>query len=185
MGLSTVHAIAQAHRGGVHVRSEVGRGSTFDVFLPAMVRRAEDAGAKLASLSPRGTETILVAEDHEEVRRILVRVLERAGYRVLAASDGWEAIRLYSENIDQVRLVVMDVAMPHLGGREASERIRMLDPSAAILFASGSGERSVRAAAEHPEGGAPNELTPLLEKPYEPERLLRTIRSMLDGEDVV
>jgi PAS domain S-box-containing protein len=173
LGLATVYAIVQLHRGMVHLYSEIGHGTTLKVYLPAASRRADAVGSKISGAVMGGHEVILVAEDQEDLRRLVSRLLERAGYRVLAACDGSEAVRLYGAHLDEISLVLMDVAMPNLGGREAAARIRLLDPNARILFASGSSERLLS-----PSG----ELSPLLEKPYEPDQLLRTVRRMLDDD---
>jgi CheY-like chemotaxis protein len=172
LGLATVYGIVQLHRGMVHLYTEVDKGTTFKIYLPAVSRRADSVGSKLGGAVSGGTETILVAEDQEEVRNLVARILSRVGYHVLAARDGADAVRLYEDHSKDVALVLMDVAMPNLGGREASVKIRELCPDARILFTSGSTERVLSAA------GA--DLSPLLEKPYEPDRLLRMIRRMLD-----
>jgi two-component system cell cycle sensor histidine kinase/response regulator CckA len=105
----------------------------------------------------------------------LSRLLTRAGYRVLAARDGIEAVQLFSgDNGKAISLVLLDVVMPNLGGAEAADRIRLLDPTVKVLFASGSREKALTRRTE---------LSPMLQKPYEPDRLLRVIRRLLDGED--
>jgi hypothetical protein len=99
LGLSTVYGIVEQHAGMIHVYSEVGQGTTFKVYLPADARLAADVGDKLEAMPPRGQETILLAEDDDRVRKVVVQILERAGYRTIAAADGVEAIRLLREKI--------------------------------------------------------------------------------------
>ena len=137
LGLSTVYGIVQQHGGMVHVYSELGEGTTFKVYLPADSRLATDVGDKIESLPPRGRETILLAEDEERVRRVLVQILERAGYRTIAAADGVEAIRLLREQPEPVHLVLLDVVMPGLGGPETWEQMRGLRSGLRVLFTSG------------------------------------------------
>jgi two-component system cell cycle sensor histidine kinase/response regulator CckA len=171
LGLAMVYGVVQLHRGMIHLYSEQEKGTTLKIYLPAVSRRAGAVGPKLDGAVNGGSETILVAEDQEDVRRMVTRLLSRVGYRVIAARNGAEAVQLFSDHVEDISLVLMDVVMPGLGGREASERIRLLDPDARILFTSGSTERVLS------QGG---ELSPLLEKPYEPDRLLRMVRRLLD-----
>jgi two-component system cell cycle sensor histidine kinase/response regulator CckA len=171
LGLATVYGIVQLHSGMIHLYSELQKGTTLKIYLPAVSRRADSVGPKIDGAVSGGTETILVAEDQDDVRRLVIRLLSRVGYHVITARNGLEAVQLFSDHVDDIALVLMDVVMPELGGREASERIRLLDPDVRILFTSGSTERVLA------QGG---ELSPVLEKPYEPDRLLRMVRRMLD-----
>jgi len=180
LGLATVYGIVQLHRGLLHLYTEVGRGTTVKVYLPAVERKAERVGPKLDGAVSGGTETILVAEDHDIVRGVVTRILERAGYDVITACDGEECIRLYHEHRERVALVLMDVVMPGLDGPAASARLKILHPGVKVLFASGSTERAISASvAASPD----HEIGPVVPKPYEPDSLLRKIRSMLDGDD--
>jgi PAS domain S-box-containing protein len=172
LGLSTVYGIVQQHGGMVHVSSEVGEGTTFKVYLPADSRRVTDAGDAIEPLAPRGRETILLAEDEERVRRVLVQILEHAGYRTIAAADGVEAIRLLREQPEPVHLVLLDVVMPGLGGPETWEQMRGLRDGLRVLFTSGYADD--RFLARLP----PN--AEVLGKPYRTEELLSRIRKKLD-----
>ncbi|HEX6276394.1 MAG TPA: PAS domain-containing protein [Polyangiaceae bacterium] len=172
LGLSTVYGIVQQHGGMVHVSSEVGTGTTFEVYLPADSREVMDADATRESRAPRGRETILVAEDEERVRRILVQILERAGYRTIAAANGVEAIRLLCEQPQPVHLVLLDVVMPELGGPETWEQMRKLRDGLRVLFTSGYADE--RFLARLPEDAE------VLGKPYRTEELLSRIRKTLD-----
>jgi PAS domain S-box-containing protein len=172
LGLSTVYGIVQQHGGMVHVSSEVGTGTTFEVYLPADSREAVDADATRESPAPRGRETILVAEDEERVRQILIRILERAGYRTIAAENGVEAIRLLGEQPEPVHLVLLDVVMPGLGGPETWEQMRSLRDGLRVLFTSGYADE--RFLARLPQDAEVHG------KPYRTEELLSRIRKKLD-----
>jgi CheY-like chemotaxis protein len=129
-------------------------------------------GSKLEPQPPRGQETILLAEDEELVRNPVVRILQRAGYRTLVVTNGLDAIALLRDRDDLVHLVLMDVAMPGLGGPEAWEQMRGLRPGLRVLFTSGYADDRYRqrlpAGAELPE------------KPFRAEELLRRVRKALD-----
>jgi CheY-like chemotaxis protein len=172
LGLSIVYGIVQQHGGMIQVHSELGEGTTFRVILPADTRQARDAGNKLRATSPRGQETILLAEDDERVRRVLVQILERAGYRTIVAVDGLDAIRLLGEAEESVHLVLLDVVMPGLGGPEAWERIKSLRPGLSVLFTSGYADD--RYLARLPPDAD------VVGKPFRAEELLSRIRKKLD-----
>jgi PAS domain S-box-containing protein len=173
LGLSTVYGIVQQHAGMIHLYSEPGVGTTFKIYLPADTRFAEDVGDKLEALPPRGQETILVAEDEEQVRRAVVHILERAGYRTLAVSNGVEALRLLRERTEPVHLLLFDVVMPELGGPEAWEQLRRLRSELRVIFTSGYADDRQRHLL-------PPDAT-ILEKPFRAEQLLHAIREKLDA----
>jgi PAS domain S-box-containing protein len=173
LGLSTVYGIVQQHGGLIHIRSEVGQGTTFEIYLSADDRVALDAGEEPGTAPPGGRETILLAEDEELVRRAVVQMLQRAGYRVVTASNGLEAVRLLRELSQPVHLALLDVVMPGLGGPEAWEQIRNLRPGLRVLFASG-----------YADSGYLSRLPPnaeVVQKPFRVEELLGRIRRKLDA----
>ena len=172
LGLATVYGIVQQHQGLLHVYSEPGKGSSFKVYLPVTERLAARVGNKLEAPVPGGTETVLIAEDEEMVRAVIVRVLVNAGYEVLVAKNGVEAVQLFKQQASKVPLVILDVIMPKLNGPEAAELIRGARPDVRVLFTSGYTDAALA-------GQDDSEL--LLQKPFEPDRLLRTIRELLDG----
>jgi len=174
LGLSTVYGIVQQHEGLVHLYSEPGVGTTFKVYLPVHTRLAENVGSKLEPLPPRGQETILLAEDEDQVRSAVVQILERAGYRTIAAANGLDAIALLRDATMPVHLVLLDVVMPGLGGPETWEQLRALRPSLRVLFSSGYADDRYRRLL--PTGAV------LLEKPFRAEQLLQRIRKALDDE---
>ncbi len=174
LGLSTVYGIVQKHGGLVHVQSELGGGTTVEIYIPVAARLATDSDDKAESRPPRGTETILIAEDEERVRGALVQVLQNAGYRTLAAADGAEAIRLLREHQEPVHLALLDVVMPELGGPETWVRLYQLRPNLRVLFTSGyADERYLALLPANAE---------VIGKPFRTEELLIKIRKKLDEE---
>ena len=172
LGLSTVYGIVQQHGGMVYLYSELSEGTTFKVFLPSDGRLATDVGDKIEPAPPRGQETILLAEDEERVRKVVVQVLERAGYRAIAAPDGREAIRLLREHNEPVHLVLLDVVMPELGGPETWEQMRVLRRDLRVLFMSGyADDRYLTRLPPDAE---------VIGKPFRTEELLNRIRRKLD-----
>ena len=174
LGLSTVYGIVQQHDGMVHVYSEPGMGTTFKVYLPAHARAVETVGNKLESLPPRGRETILLAEDEDQVRSAVVQILKRGGYDTIAAANGLDAIALLRERTEPIHLVFLDVVMPGLGGPETWEQINALRPGLRVLFTSGYADDRYRQRL--PPGAE------LLEKPFRAEDLLRRVRKVLDQD---
>jgi PAS domain S-box-containing protein len=172
LGLSTVYGIVQQHDGMIHVYSEPGVGTTFKVYLPADSRLAADIGAKLEAAFPRGEETILLAEDDARVRRVGIQILQRAGYRTIAATNGLEAVRLLRESEGPVHLVLLDLVMPEQGGPETWEQMRGLRPRLRVLFTSGYADDRYRKLLP-PDAE-------VLAKPFRTEDLLRRIRKKLD-----
>jgi CheY-like chemotaxis protein len=178
LGLAIVYGIVRQHEGAVAVRSAPGVGTTFTVLLP-VPSGAEPVAADAAprASAPGGTETILVAEDEPLVRRVIRASLERAGYSVLEATDGAEAVELFRGNRERVRLCVLDVVMPGLNGQEALRAIQRLEPGARALFVSGHAA-DILTAQGLEEGGAT-----LVAKPVAPDDLLRAVRAALDGPE--
>jgi len=175
LGLATVYGIVKQHGGMIDVYSEPGKGAVFKVYLPVTVRKARSAGPKNESPTRGGSETILLAEDDEGVRKLAKRVLERAGYSVLAVKDGEEAVTRFKEDPERVALLLLDVVMPRLGGYDALKRIRAIRPDVPALFTSGYIDDAVRTSFELLEGRR------LVQKPYVPDALLRAVRAVLDA----
>jgi CheY-like chemotaxis protein len=157
------------------VESAPGEGAKFHVYLPAVERPAPPE-AKALSLkdAPGGTETILVAEDEDVVRRVVVYLLENAGYQVIVAHDGQEALTLYEQRREQIDLALLDIAMPRKSGRDVCEFIREHDERLPILFSSGHTSGIVD------EAFLQRMSTELIRKPYQPNELLTRVRQLLD-----
>jgi PAS domain S-box-containing protein len=173
LGLATVYGIVQRHGGFIHVYSEVGKGTTFKVYLPVAERGAADTGTKVQDPVVGGQETILVAEDEPQVRAVVTRILQRAGYRVLTAEDGDQAVRRFREHQDQIGLVLTDAVMPNKNGADALAEIRAIAPGLPAVLCSGYSDALDR--FNNPASGVA-----FLPKPYEPDVLLRVVRRQLD-----
>jgi signal transduction histidine kinase/ActR/RegA family two-component response regulator len=179
LGLSTVYGIVKQSGGYVWLYSEVGRGTTFKIYLPRVEART---GARLAAPLARevtgGDETVLLVEDEEAVRTIAQRILERHGYRVLAAANGADALRIEEEIAGAIDLVLTDLVMPKMGGQEMVKRLRSGRPAIKTLMMSGyTSDQSFRQRVLE-EG------IPFLEKPFTPGVLLAKVRAVLDAEGV-
>jgi CheY-like chemotaxis protein len=174
LGLSMVYGIVKQHNGMITVYSEVDKGTTFKVYLPHSERAAEDVGTKIEGEVPRGDETILVVEDDEAVRGLTRSVLEAAGYTVLEAADGRDALQCFRKHHEQIHLALLDVVMPGLGGREAYKEMLKVNPALKALFASGYSENAIHTNFVLDSGLA------LLKKPYSRDELLRAVRRQFD-----
>ncbi|MFZ5775543.1 MAG: PAS domain S-box protein [Thermodesulfobacteriota bacterium] len=139
LGLAMVYSIVRQHNGFVDVYTEKGLGSTFSVYLPLLLRQQGDdsAGAAARPEVVRGEGTILVVDDEEFVREAAKEILEAAGYTVLVASDGREGVELFQKHRDAIRLVLLDMVMPVMSGREAFLEMRRVSPEVRVLLCSG------------------------------------------------
>lgn len=175
IGLATVYGIAQQHGGWVEVRTEVGRGSEFAVWFPALVSKAATATPFRKAATARGGETILVVEDQVDVRTILTTLLTQFGYRILAASHGGEALALWTKHRDEIALLFTDVTMPgDYNGRQLAERLRQDRASLRVIYGSGHGADILGADALK----APR--TRFIGKPFDFVQLSVVVRELLD-----
>ncbi len=175
LGLAIVHGIVAQHNGFIRCQSEEGRGTSFTVYLPA-VAPAGKLPEETRTCGPAGgSETILLAEDDQQVMEITKLILETEGYRVLAAMDGDEAVEQYREHREQIALVILDAVMPKKNGKEAYDEIRRLNPAAKICFMSGY---SYDILQDRTAMGC--DVT-VIAKPILPDNLLKAIRALLDG----
>lgn len=174
LGLAMVYGFVMRHKGAVRIESEVGKGTNIILYLP-FEENCTPAECQEEACSQRGgTETILIAEDDPSVRRLTVRILEKAGYKVLAAADGKEALRLFDEHRPEITLVVLDVVMPYYTGHEVCCRIQDADPQMKVMLCTGYDQET--AQSENPAC----QNTPILQKPYTAPTLLAKVREVLD-----
>jgi two-component system, cell cycle sensor histidine kinase and response regulator CckA len=177
LGLATCHGIVKQSAGHIAVYSELGFGTTFKIYLPRVAERLEAGPAPLAEASiPKGDETILVVEDEPMLRELAMIVLQGLGYRVYAASNGREALEWLQDHADHpaVDLLVTDVVMPEMGGKELAERMRPLSPRTKVLFCSGYTEDAIV------HGGILEPGISFLQKPYTTAVLAQTVRRLLE-----
>jgi PAS domain S-box-containing protein len=183
LGLAMVFGIVQQHQGWIDCASEPGRGTTFTIWLPRHEGPVASAPGP-AKVSPnRGHETILFVEDEPVVRMVGRTILERFGYNVLLAEDGRDAVEVYQREGRRIDLVILDLTMPRLSGREALPELMKLDPQVRVIFSSGY-------SAEPPVPPDDRNVFGFIGKPYRPDELASTVRSVLDraatkGRDVV
>jgi len=174
LGLATVYGIVQQHGGAIHVDSEPSKGTCVKIYLPTVDAADESDIGSRGETASDGTETILLAEDEPMVREMAERIFESAGYRVLAASDGEEALHMFAENRDDISLVVLDVIMPKLNGHQVFARIKAADPDAKVVFCT----------AHDPETADSRSILDnnlrLVSKPFDTKVLLNTVREVLD-----
>jgi two-component system cell cycle sensor histidine kinase/response regulator CckA len=175
LGLSTVYGIVKQSDGFIWVYSEPALGTTFKIYLPRVgAGRTLAAGADRTGAIRGGSETILIVEDEDMVRSLASRGLREHGYRVLEARHGADALQQLALQPTSVDLVISDVVMPEMGGRELGRRLATLRPSLPVLYISGyTGEDVIQRGLLDP--GAPFQ-----QKPFSPEGLARTVREMLD-----
>jgi CheY-like chemotaxis protein len=171
LGLSTVYGIVQQHGGWIGCDSEVGRGTTFSVYLPAAERPDAGADAGGGAPEPTGTETILVIDDEDLVRRTATRLLEHYGYTVLEAEDGPSGIELYVHEMERIDLVLLDLSMPRMSGHEVLVQLRDANPHQKVVFFTGY--------ASEPD--AWDDSASVIQKPFTSARLAAAVRSALDS----
>jgi len=176
LGLAVVYGIIRQHEGFIHVYSEPGCGSAFRIYLPLIREKAlADSETRREAPPGRGTETILVAEDDVMVRNLAKAVLPEFGYTVIEAEDGEDAVRKFMENRDSVDLLLFDLIMPKMNGKEAFDEIRKIRPEVKAIFASGYATEIVMRKGLLDSG------IPLISKPMSPNELARKVRTVLDG----
>ncbi|SRR5216684_2250533 len=175
LGLATVYGIVKQSSGWIWVYSEVGKGTTFKIYLPQVDERVQPPeSSKTRSLAPGGTETILVVEDQDSIRELTREFLKGSGYTMLEAKDGSEALQLAVRYESAIDLLVTDVVMPKMGGRELAHRLSAVRPLIKVLYMSGYAENSAA------ESGILDQNSVWLQKPFSLESLLHKVREVLD-----
>jgi len=178
LGLSIVYGVVKQTSGWTHVESKPGQGTVFEIYLP----RAEDAAVptgtaafkKKSASAPKGTETVLLVEDEEGIRVLTSEFLCALGYTVLHAMDGNEALRIADGHEDLIHLLVTDIVMPNLGGRELAQQLRKVRPQMKVLFMSGYPEHPALSSDANAQPEA------ILQKPFLLDALAHKVRKLLD-----
>lgn len=175
LGLSSVYGIIKNHEGFLNVYSELEKGSTFTIYLPAMNQKMETYPAHDSEKPLQGSETILLVDDEDLIRNVGERMLQRLGYTVISVESGGEAIETYEKYMDTIDLVILDMIMPDMSGGETYERLRMINPEIKVLLSSGY---SLNDQAEQILAQGCNGFT---QKPFTMEEISRKIREVLDN----
>lgn len=175
LGLALAYGIVKQHSGLIEVYSEVGHGSTFKIYLPAQERAVEEALHEIQPGVRGGAETILIAEDDESLQKLLTGMLTALGYNLIFARDGEIAVERYSSHRDEIDLVILDMVMPRMGGREAYERIRMLGSEVPVIFMTGYSAEMAQTRFVLETGAE------FIQKPYGITALGNKVREALDA----
>jgi len=178
LGLSTVYGIVKQNNGHISVFSRKGEGTVFKIYLPAVERMAESAGetetVKRAVTDLQGSESVLVVEDEETVREMALRTLKRYGYTVYSASTGANALKLCKKMDEPVDLLLTDIVMPRMSGRELAKKVTGMWPGVKLLYMSGYTQHTI-----DDEGILDPEVN-FLPKPFRPVVLVEKVREVLD-----
>ncbi|MGI5861049.1 MAG: PAS domain-containing protein [Myxococcales bacterium] len=177
LGLATVYGIVKQSGGNIWVYSERGQGTTFKVYLPRVDLPATETRRRSPAVIAPGTETVLVVEDESAVRKLVERILRLAGYRVLSGANGGEALLLCEKHGDKIDLLLTDVVMPQMSGRELAERLALLSPQLKVLYMSGYTNHAI---VHH---GVLEPGTRFIGKPFSAPELTYKVREALDASD--
>lgn len=176
LGLSTVYGIVKQHGGNIWVYSEPGKGATFKVYFPVSLAEDKPLDTEVEEVTNlHGQETILLVEDNEQVRNLILKILERLGYKILVAQDGASALTILENHDGPVELLLTDVIMPEMNGRELFDRVSSSDPGIKVLFMSGYTDNVI---AHH---GIDDEGLNFIQKPFAVQALASKVRNVLDG----
>ncbi|MBF0536978.1 MAG: PAS domain S-box protein [Nitrospirae bacterium] len=174
LGLATVYGVVKQHKGYINVYSEPGVGSTFTILLPLLDRAPQEANTSVKPRTKGGTETILLAEDNEEMRNSMSILLQEAGYKVIWAADGIEAMSKFDEHTSGIDLVLLDVVMPRANGKVVYDHIKETGRAVKVIFLSGYSYEIIK------NQDVLEQIGTYLQKPVRPDILLNKIREVLD-----
>ena len=174
LGLAMVYGIVKQHNGFIHVYSEPGKGTTFRVYIPEVDAAADAKVVASQGVAHGGSETILLAEDNESVRRLTGQTLVSYGYKVLIACDGEEAVDIFRRHGKEIAMVVLDVVMPKMGGKQTYDEMAKIHPGLKVLFLSGYSANAIHESFVLLPGLS------FLQKPFAPDALTRKVREVLD-----
>jgi two-component system, cell cycle sensor histidine kinase and response regulator CckA len=174
LGLATVYGIVKQHEGFIHLYSEPGKGTTFRIYLPASSGAAKPREPERSEQILKGTETILLAEDNEGLQEAAVEMLQKLGYRVVPASNGAEAVQIFTENPGKFDLLILDVVMPKVSGPEALSQMIAVRSDLRVIFSTGYTAEAASLNSLADQGAS------FLQKPYSMKNLSQTVRGSLD-----
>jgi two-component system, cell cycle sensor histidine kinase and response regulator CckA len=176
LGLAMVYGIVRQHGGHIDCYSEVGKGTTFKLYFPAISPVDEPSVEETGMMPAFGTETVLLVDDEDFVRDLGERILKKNGYTLLTAANGEEALEIYQRKKDRIHLVILDLIMPNMGGKDCLKRILDINPEARVLIASGyANDTSTKECVDLGAKG-------FVAKPFRFKELLKQVRSALDAE---
>jgi two-component system cell cycle sensor histidine kinase/response regulator CckA len=179
LGLATVYGIVKQHKGWIEVKSEIGVGTTFEVFIPAahtVTEAAAERAPELASTAHGGNETILLVEDEPILREWVSEILKGLGYRIVEAGNGVEALKVWDEQLGRIDLLLTDMVMPEgLTGRDLARQLKSRQPGLKVIYTSGYSEEILSNEAELRDA-------PFLAKPYHAPQLTKLVRELLDAK---
>jgi CheY-like chemotaxis protein len=176
LGLSTVYGIVKQSGGNIWVYSELGRGTTFKIYLPRVDEGAQKFERRVEAKGVlKGSETVLLAEDEEAVRTLARQLLEMYGYQVLEAANGGATLLICERHQEPIHLLITDVIMPEMSGRELADRLAQLRPDMKVLFMSGYTDNAIV------HQGVLDEWANFIQKPFPTHALARKVRNVLDA----
>jgi signal transduction histidine kinase/ActR/RegA family two-component response regulator len=179
LGLATVHGMVNQHEGWIEVESQVGKGTTFDIYFPVTGQVPQEAAEPSAAPEVRGgKETVLMVEDELVLRELVREILQSHGYRVLEAANGLQALQVWDQNRGRIDLLLTDVAMPDgMSGRDLASKLRQEQPRLPVIFSSGYSQEML----QNNEAAGPG--VTFLSKPYRPLQLAQAVRDALDAAE--
>ncbi len=175
LGLASVYGVVKSHEGIITVQSEKGKGATFSIYLPASIPQQAAKAAPLAPKPEDAPKTILIVDDERVIVDVTSKIVSGLGYEALVALSGREAVEIFSANPGRIDLVIMDMVMPGIGGDQAVEMMRAIEPHVKVIMMSGYLESGGSQAFSRKQGGA------FLQKPFRVEVLSRTIEELLSA----
>ncbi len=176
LGLAMVHGIVKHHGGHINCYSELGKGTKFKIYFPALVSDDEEMEAPERPLPRGGSETILLVDDEEFVRDLGSRILTKAGYKVITASNGKEALEIFQDRAFEIALIVLDLIMPEMGGKQCLTEILKVDPGTKVVIASGL------SANGHTKDALEGGVKGFVNKPYNLREMMEVVRAALDQD---